>query len=786
MSVRILTIVIPAFLAALPVSGQQGRPGQNGGVAGYAYPAGGCRDSVFEVEVGGAALGGTRGVRVSGSGVSAEVLKHIKPLNNMVENKIRDVLKAEREKMAGNAGSLKGLRKGKGAKGGGFVRDEELIKQIGIREGFSEEEIGAFIEMANQKRDPRRQPNPQLVEKVILRVRIDANAAPGRRDFRLLGTNGLSNPLSFMVGSVAELSEAEPNNDLSGADAAKVVFPSVINGRILPGDVDHFAFDARKGMKLTVAVAARELTPYLADAVPGWFQAVATLYDEKGREVVSKSGFAHRPDPLINLVVPADGRYVLQIRDSISRGREDFVYRIMIGEIPCLTEQFPAGGQIGSRVPVRVSGWNLADFETVVDVGGSPGTRMIPLKPPIIGFMHFEAGPHPEFHETPGDESSSSPWELVFPCTINAVIQKPGDKDCYAFRLEKGQSVVAEVRARRLGSPLDSMLQVSGPDGKIIASNDDCDDPGSGLLTHHADSRAVFSASVEGVYQFSIWDTQGAGGRSHNYRLTVAPPLPGFEVRIVPSALNGRAGSNITATAHVLRRDGFTGDVDLSLVDGPQGFGLQGARIPSGKDSVQFSLRVPSDASGVVPLRIQGAAKVDGGGITRMAVPAEDRMQAFFYRHLVPAEELLACISPSPNQGKKQQFLAGLMERAGRACAAGLTLPAGGSATLKLPGFQRATADGRMTFYLASPPAGVSLTTRAAGEATELVFAADKAIVRPGELGNLIVEIHGQPQGGQFAPKAGKKGRMVKIATLPAIRCRVTASAENAGAKRPE
>jgi hypothetical protein len=31
---------------------------------------------------------------------------------------------------------------------------------------------------------------------------------------------------------------------------------------------------------------------------------------------------------------------------------------------------------------------------------------------------------------------------------------------------------------------------------------------------------------------------------------------------------------------------------------------------------------------------------VDGAEIIRPVVPAEDQMQAFFYRHLVPAQEL--------------------------------------------------------------------------------------------------------------------------------------------------
>ena len=38
-----------------------------------------------------------------------------------------------------------------------------------------------------------------------------------------------------------------------------------------------------------------------------------------------------------------DGRYTVQIRDALHRGREDFVYRLTLGEIPFVTSVFPLG-----------------------------------------------------------------------------------------------------------------------------------------------------------------------------------------------------------------------------------------------------------------------------------------------------------------------------------------------------------------------------------------------------------------------------------------------------------
>jgi len=50
---------------------------------------------------------------------------------------------------------------------------------------------------------------------------------------------------------------------------------------------------------------------------------------------------------------------------------------------------------------------------------------------------------------------------------------------------------------------------------------------------------------------------------------------------------------------------------------------------------------------GIFPLTVIGTADIDGEKVSHNAVPSEDWMQAFLWRHLVPAQELLAYI-PEP------------------------------------------------------------------------------------------------------------------------------------------
>jgi len=84
----------------------------------------------------------------------------------------------------------------------------------------------------------------------------------------------------------------------------------------------------------------RALIPYMSDAVPGWFQAVLTLSDSKGAELVSADHFRFSQEPVIEEEIAEEGDYILSVRDVLNRGREDFVYRIAIGEIPYVTGIF--------------------------------------------------------------------------------------------------------------------------------------------------------------------------------------------------------------------------------------------------------------------------------------------------------------------------------------------------------------------------------------------------------------------------------------------------------------
>jgi hypothetical protein len=632
-----------------------------------------------------------------------------------------------------------------------------------------------------------RQTAPAICEAVVLEVTIAPDAEPGDREIRLRNANGLSSPLMFRVGQLPEFSEPaeHPNTiapDARGADAPRaigpspertVTLPAVVNGQIMPGEVDSIRFSATKGQKIVIAASARALIPYLADAVPGWFQATLALYDSKGHELAYDDRFEFNPDPVLYYEIRADGDYVIKITDSIYRGRQDFVYRITVGELPFITSIFPLGGRAGEKTAVELKGWNLSATKLLVDATKrSPGelVLMAPREGVLSNQVAFALDSEPECAESEPNDDVAHAQKLVLPVIVNGRIGKPGDRDVFSFEGRAGQEVVIEVFARRLNSPLDSILQLTDAQGKQIAANDDYEDKGSGLTTHHADSRISLKLPADGTYYIHLGDTQHQGGPEFGYRLHVRPPRPDFELRVAPSSINVRGNTHVPLTVFVLRKDGFNGEIMLGLHDTSRAFGLSGARIPAGQDKVRLTLTTPATPRAeAYPVNFLGRATIEDKPVVREAVPAEDMMQAFAYRHLVPAKEMKVQVI---GRGMVPKTAFQLEDQTP------LKIPAGGTAKFHVT-VQVGRAFANVQIELSEPPDGISIQKSSEGTGPlEIIFAADAVKAKPGQQGNLILIATGErANAAEKKEDKGKKTdvRRIPLSALPAIAYEIVA-----------
>ena len=497
---------------------------------------------------------------------------------------------------------------------------------------------------------------PAIAEIAILQVTIAPDAAVGPRQLRLDTTGGLTNPIVFCVGELPEFSRkpvrvAPAYNVVNGATPAnraaprppeppiEITLPVVVNGQMTPGTADQYRFQAKRGQHIVIAASARELIPYVSDAVPGWFQAALTLRDAQGKELASADHFLFHPDPLLDYEIPERRRvHRGDPRFDFSRARRlrlPHHHRRVAGH----HQHLPLGREGRARTTIETQGWNLPAARVTENFKGkAKGVYPVSLRKDgwTSNSMPFALDSLPETMARPGIGHQEKAQRVKLPIIVNGRVAHPGEAEYFRFEGRAGDEIVAEVSARRLGSPLDSVLRLTDAAGKQIAFNDDFEDPAAGLITHQADSLISCRLPAKGSYFLQLTDAQGKGGPDYGYRLRISHPREDFELRVVPSSLNLRAGATVPITVRAIRRDGFSGEIALSLKDAPADFTLSGAVVPAGQDKVRVTLTAPRTPVGApLSIHLTGRATIDGHEVTRTAVPAEDMEQAFAYHHLV-------------------------------------------------------------------------------------------------------------------------------------------------------
>ena len=749
-----LFFLVAAILAITCAPDTQAQPNSKGPPphVAFVYPAGGRQGTTFTVSVGGQNLNAAAAVHFSGYGLTAKISGYERPLTQKEINDLREELQTLQDKRA-------------------------AVRTDPTKSAFTTEDDNRSADIRTQlAARGNRQLSPVLAETVTLEVTIGPEAPQGEHEMRVRTPGGLSNPLFFCVGQLPEFAEpariatspvnsappkrdGDPRNHRAGTGLA-ITLPATVNGQILPGEVDRIQFTAIRGQRIVIVAAARSLIPYLADAVPGWFQATLGLFDAAGHEVAYVDDYRFNPDPVLRFDIPADGRYVIEIKDAIYRGREDFVYRLAIGEIPFVTSIFPLGGPSGSNATFDVDGWNLAGNSLAMDTTEKrPGTFFVSVRNQqlLSNSVRILLDSKPDSFETEPNDCPNLAQSMTLPIALNGRIDRPGDQDVFRFDGKAGDEIVAEIFARRLGSPLDSVLKLSDADGKQITINDDNEDRSYGLLTHHADSRIECKLQADGTYFLTVADTQHQGGNDYGYRLYVGPPQPGFELRVTPSTVNVRAGASTAVTVYAIRRDGFSGEIALVLRDAPWGFGLSGGSIPANQEKVQLTLTAPFSANDTVfGITLIGFATIGGKTVAHPAIPCEDMMQAFSFKHLVPAKDLLVDVT-----GRGAPFRV--------VTKSPLRLVPGEKTRLQIaaPGTKSA---GKIHFDLLDAPEGISIlqTSEGPGGTVNVTIACAAGTNQRGPQGNLLLSGFGERPPSNPAAKA-KGSQRVPLGAVPAI-----------------
>ena len=395
-------------------------------------------------------------------------------------------------------------------------------------------------------------------------IKIAPDTRLGEHLMRVRTATGISEMRTFWVGALPTVQEKEPNSDF--ASPQKIPLNVTVHGVVDNEDVDYFAVEAKKGHRISVEIEGMRLGNTLFDPY------IAILDSNRFELATSDDTSLLKQDGCLSIVAPADGTYIVQVRETSYGGNGACQYRLHIGTFPRPLAVVPAGGKLGEDVEVRFIGDASGEIKQKIklpatmpedgqfgvfcqDAGGiSPSWIPFRLSPDAANVVEKEPNDAPP-QATPG----------VLPCAFNGVIDKPGDVDFFKFRAKKGQVFDIHCFARRLGSPLDSVMFLAINGQAPFVSNDDAVGP---------DSYFRVTMPVDGEYILFLTDHLKKGGPTYFYRLELTPVSPHTNMGVPKVALYSQERQSFT----VPKGNRFATLVSASRVDfgGELAIGLDG------------------------------------------------------------------------------------------------------------------------------------------------------------------------------------------------------------------
>ena len=292
---------------------------------------------------------------------------------------------------------------------------------------------------------------------VTLELDISADAEIGPVDFRLQTPLGTSPTGRFLIEPYyGESADREPND--TPEDAVEVYTPAILVGAISkPGDVDYYKVTVKAGEQLVFENGAAMLGSALQPVV-SIYDADQALVQEYGQEGGrSAQYFAHRFDKA--------GAYYIKIADYEEGGSARHFYRIKVGKFPLALAAYPLGVRKGQTAQIALTGYNLGAGKVAFPGESSPEDEStVIFRPKVAAGKTFNKvklalGDEPEVE-------AAAVQSIQAPVTVNGKLLATQNE--FHFKARKGEKLVFEVNANRLGSPLDSLLEILDAKGNPV------------------------------------------------------------------------------------------------------------------------------------------------------------------------------------------------------------------------------------------------------------------------------------------------------------------------------
>ena len=489
-------------------------------------------------------------------------------------------------------------------------------------------------------------------------ISVEEGVSPGIYDIRHGGGNGTTSSVSFLISNLGGVISSK--KAISRDKAMSVDTTMVVDGLMDKGSAHFFKFSARKGERCFIDCFAERINSRM--------DALIVAEGPSGNEV-ARSREAVGGDPLIDFKADQDGEYILRVSDFLTRGGDNYWYRVRIRKSAQIDFFLPSTARPGVNQKFQIYGRNLPggspsgedDLEMIemnIDVPElMERQRSGPTKPVNAGMkgFHYSIGmneglsnsvfipfsDNPAMIENGVNVTSQDSQVIIVPSEVSGRFY-PGKKSWFSFQAKKGDEYVIEVLSNRIHGPSDPIIAVdkvikdaSGKEN--VSSLGKADDQDSNIggrryPTNHRDPIFKFKADSDFTARISLKDNFST---KLPYRLIVRKPNPDFELivsvpvpdgdnnkgkKIIKGGIAVRGGQFGKLDVYALRKDGFDEPIKISLKGLPDNFEVSPVSIDKGKNYCVLNFynkeNSPNWFGGV---EVLGTSKIRGNEVTKTA-----------------------------------------------------------------------------------------------------------------------------------------------------------------------
>lgn len=435
-------------------------------------------------------------------------------------------------------------------------------------------------------------------------VAIAEDCPTGLHEARVMTRLGISSSRIFSVGSLPEVIQTSGNTTLD--KAMELPVNSVCNAAMTARSVDFYRFDARQGQRIVIECAAQGIDSKL--------KPVLIVADADGSDLqVERRGGS------IDFSVPETGSYVIKVHELTYNGGPHYFYRLIV-----------RAAEPGSVIPRPASTRAVNAFSW-----------------PPHGLAASAAATEVE----PNNDHAQA-QTITLPCDLTGRFFPAADVDTFEFQASAGDVWWVEVASERFGLTTDPSIVVqhvsgSGGDEMLtdVAELSDIPSPvkvssngysydGPPYNAGSTDILGRIDIKQDGIHRLRLRDLFGGTRNDPRsvYRLVIRKAQPDFALvawalhmnlrngdrNALSKPLALRGGTTMPLEVVAVRRDGFDGEIRMTMDNLPDGVTATGLTIPPGQNRGIMLLTADQNAPhGMTQATFTGRAEINGQPVTR-------------------------------------------------------------------------------------------------------------------------------------------------------------------------